>query len=373
MKICHLTSVHTPFDTRIFYKECRSLSEAGYEVHLVTRHMRDDVVDGIYLHAVPGFPGKIKRILNSTRAVYKKALSDEYTLYHFHDPELIPVGLLLKYKGKKVVYDVHEDYPEYFKYKDSFPPALRGTFARIIGIIEHFVAGRFDAAVVPTPTIFERFRILNPNTALIHNFPSMDEFSPDVVTVPWQSKSDEVVYVGSLSLDRGIEEMVRAVGLVQERFKVRLLLAGDFVSKSDRDYITAMPEFSFVDYRGHTSREETVRLLARAKIGIVICHPHFHYQCAYPTKLFEYMLAGIPVITSDFPLWRSLVESVGCGLTVDPMNTGEIADAIASILGNSVEAKKMGIQGREAVESNYNWNTEKKTLLDLYEKILGKG
>ncbi len=368
-KICHLTSVHVPFDTRIFFKECKSLAEADYEVHLIARHERDETIDGIHVHAIPEFNSKIKRLLYSTRAVYRKALEGDYDVYHFHDPELIPAGVLLKKRGKKVIYDVHEDYPVYFIYKEAFPRALRKSLAWLIGKIERYSAGMFDAVVTVTPTIYERFKSLNPNTYLVYNFPSIEGLVPDEELTPWQNKSDAVVYVGSLTLDRGVEEMVRAAGLVQEKIPVSLLLAGDFAGRSDEEYIKSLPEFSFVDYRGHTSRDETSHLLAQAKAGLILCYPQRNYRDAYPTKLFEYMSAGIPVVASDFPLWKRIIESAGCGLTVDPKNPEKIAEAVITLLDNPRESEEMGKKGREAVKKKYNWENEKKVLLNLYKNI----
>ena len=250
MKICHITSVHIPFDTRIFYKECKSLAEAGYEVHLVAKHDRDEVIDGIHLHAVPFRKSKIKRILFTTLDVYKKALIINPEVYHFHDPELIPIGLLLKLKGKKVICDIHEDYPAYILYKDTIPRILRKPIAWITGVIEKYSAGFFDAVIVVTPKLYYRFKTLNEKTFEICVFPLLDELSSGKNENSWESRSDSVTYVGSITLDRGIKEMVQAVGLVQRKKPVSLVLGGEFPIESDENYIKSLPEFKFVDYRG---------------------------------------------------------------------------------------------------------------------------
>ena len=369
MRICHLTSVHVPFDTRIFHKECRALVEAGHEVHLIARYDRDETVDGVHVHPIPSFKNKVERMLKATIALYQKALAGSYEVCHFHDPELIPVGILLKLRGKTVVYDVHEDYPVYFRHKEAFPALLRIPLSNLINIIERFAAGRFDAVVTVTPTIQKRFRKLNSNSVMIRNFPSFDEITPTDGDAPGSEKSNTVAYVGSLTLDRGVEQMVRAIGIVRERMPVRLLMAGDFGGPAEEEYIRDLPEYAFVDYRGHTSRKETIDMLAEAKAGLVVCHPRINYMHAYPTKLFEYMAAGIPVVASNFPLWRDIVEDAGCGYLVNPMNPGAIADAIIRLLTNPREANAMGTRGREAVREKYTWDGEKKALLDLYSNL----
>ncbi|MBA7564102.1 hypothetical protein ES708_05764 [subsurface metagenome] len=370
-KICHLTSVHTPFDTRIFHKECKSLAGVGYEVHLIAAHDREEIVDGIHMHPVRQFSGKIKRMLNATREVYKKALVGNYDAYHFHDPELIPFGVLLKLRGKTVVYDIHEDYPEYFKHKDAFPKALRIPFAVMIGILERFACGHFDSLVTVTPHIYQRIAKLNKRSYLIRNFPDIEDSSPDIHDIPWESRSDTVAYVGSVSADRGVREMVEAIGLIQSDISdARLLLAGAFTGKAIEREISKMPGYVHVEYFGQAPRSKVIHILNRSKIGIVVCHPLEHYKHAYSTKLFEYMSAGIPVIASDFPLWRKIVEDSDCGIVVPPLDPKAIARAALQLLKNPSDAEKMGKNGKEAVKNIYNWENEKRTLLELYKELI---
>ena len=88
------------------------------------------------------------------------------------------------------------------------------------------------------------------------------------------------------------------------------------------------------------------------------------------TKIFEEMMAGLPVICTDFVLWKEFVERYHCGLCVNPNNIEEIASAIRYLLDNPEEARRMGENGRRAVEEEFNWAVEEKKLLALYEEIL---
>jgi len=369
MKVCHITSVHIPFDTRIFYKECRSLAKAGYEVHLVAKHDRDETIEGIHIHAVPSRKSKIKRMVFTTWNVYKKALHVDAEIYHFHDPELVFIGLLLKIQGKKVICDVHEDYPDFILYKDAIPRLLRRPVAWVTGKIEKYTARFFDAIIVVTPKIYVRFNQFHRNTVKIHNFPILDELAPGIINHSWKSRSDSIIYVGSLTLDRGIKEMIQAVGLVQRKKKVRLVLGGTFTTKSLENHIKGLPEFEFVEYHGFLSRKEMVKIFLKVKAGIVVTHPNPNHKNAYMTKLFEYMSAGIPVIASDFPLWRSIIDEARCGLLVEPMNPEVLADAIIYIIENPEEALEMGKCGRKAVREKYNWDYENIKLLKLYKDL----
>jgi len=366
MKVCHLTSVHIPFDTRIFYKECRSLVDAGYEVHLVAPHNMDETVDGIHIHAVPKRQNKLIRMLFSTVAVLKKALSIDASLYHFHDPELIPLGLVLCLLNRKVVYDVHEDYPETIPYKKTLPLIIRVYAAMMVGLLERLSAHYFSAVITVTPNIYERFRFFARKICAIHNYPVIKDHE----VVPWDRREDEVFYIGSIAHNRGIEEMVRAVGLAQKKMRVRLVLAGEFTSDELEREIRALPEFLHVDYHGFVNRDEADRLMARVKTGLIVLHPEPRYRVSYPNKLFEYMAAGIPVIASDFPLWRHIIEESHCGILVEPMNPVALAEAIITVLQQPEEAEAMGRRGREATEKKFRWENEKQKLLNLYADLL---
>lgn len=370
MKVCHITSVHIPFDTRIFYKECRSLVRAGYEVHLVARHDSDEVIDGIMIHGFRPRKSKLMRMLFSTRDVYRKAVDIDADLYHFHDPELMPFGLLLKLRGKRVICDVHEDYPDYIAYKDTIPWILRKPAAVITGLIERLSARFYDAVVTVTPKLYNRFKRYNDRTLEVRNFPFLDELAPGGKA--WEERQDAVMYVGSLTLDRGIEEMIRAVAIARRKRSVKFILGGAFPSSAVKNHLTDMPEFRDVDYRGFMSREEIAAALADVKAGIVFTHANTNHMNAYMTKLFEYMAAGIPTIASDYPLWRKIVDGAGCGVLVEPVNVEALADAIIAVLENPEEAQEMGRRGRKAIEERYNWENEEQVLLGVYGEVLGK-
>jgi glycosyltransferase involved in cell wall biosynthesis len=371
-KICHITSVHIPFDTRIFYKECAALVEAGYEVHLVARHDKDEVVNGIDIHGVPVRKSKIMRMLFTTWDVCRTALSIDPAIFHFHDPEMIPVGLYLKLRGKKVICDVHEDYPDFIRYKEAIPRILRRPISWATWIMETVSAPFFDAIVTVTPKIHDRFKPLNYRTVEICNFPLLEEFTEVENLPPWSSRSEAVAFVGSLSLDRGLVEMIRSIGIVNRSRPVDLILGGRFSTLALENEIKKLPEFEYVDHRGFLSRDKVACMLGESRAGIIVTLPQSNHRFAYMTKLFEYMAAGIPVIASDFPLWREIVAGAQCGLLVEPRDPEALAEAILYLLENPGAAEEMGKNGSAAVKERYNWNSEKTKLLELYEKIVAK-
>ena len=295
--------------------------------------------------------------------VYRKALGVDANIYHFHDPELIPIGLWLKYKGKKVIYDVHEDVPRQNLSRPYIPVVLRKPISGIIEALEAFSARRFDGVVTATPFINRRFLELGANAVNINNYPLASEFA--LAENQWENKEKAVCYVGKMIKIRGAFEMLEAIG----KTKCRLLLAGYFDIGLE-DKLKQLPGWRQVEALGFVGREGVMATMARSVAGLVLLHPTINYLDALPIKMFEYMSAKIPVIASNFPLWKEIVEGAECGICVDPLNPEEIAEAIQFIVEHSAEAEQMGKNGRKAVEERYNWSMEEKKLLRLYEEIV---
>jgi glycosyltransferase involved in cell wall biosynthesis len=301
--------------------------------------------------------------------VYREAVRVHADVYHFHDPELIPVGLMLTARGKKVVYDVHEDLPLDVRVKDYIPRWMRAPLAWLVGELELAAVRRFAAVTPATPSIGARVSRANANTVEIFNWPIAEELGPRDV-VRWSRRSCSVAYVGfGITRNRGAREMIEAVGLVSDAVPVRLLLAGKFRPEGLRREMTQLEAWAQVEEMGFIDRRSVAAVLAEVRAGLVLLHPEPQFQVAYPVKMFEYMAAGVPVIASRFPLWESIVSGTGCGLVVDPLDVRAIAAAIEYVLTHAEEAEAMGRRGREAVRTRYNWALEEAKLLDLYSRL----
>ena len=363
-RVAHLTVVHAADDTRIFVKECRSLARAGYDVHLVAPDVEEGVVDGVHLHPVRRAPGgRLSRMTDSVFEVYRLARELRADVYHVHDPELLPVALLLRAIRKRVIYDSHEHLPDQILTKPWVPAALRRPLARIADVGERLAARRLSAVIAAEPQVWERFDGRVAQAATVNNYPILHEFPAD--PPDWSHKERAVCYAGSLTSLRGAREMVEAIALTD----AELLLAGRFSPAGLEQELASLPGWSQVSFLGHLPRAEVGEMLRRAMAGLVVLAPAPNYLEANPTKMFEYMSAGIPVVCSNFPAWVTIVERHGCGIWVDPQSPREIADAIEWILEHTDEAREMGDRGRRAVERLYNWEVEERALLDLYARL----
>jgi glycosyltransferase involved in cell wall biosynthesis len=340
---------------------------AGYEVTLIAPCTNDCEVDGIRLRAIPKAEGRVQRLTRTLWHVYRKATKMKADVYHLHDPELIPVGLLLRARSKKVVYDVHEDLPRCMPYKPYLPKWIGKSLARTVEIFENFASRFFSALVTATPGIANRFCALNQKTVIVHNYPLKRELSL-VPEVPWESREMSVAYVGSsVSISRGAKEIVAAMGLLPADFKTTLEMLGPFHPPELEEELSKDPGWSRVRTHGFVGRAEVAGLLARVRAGLVVLHPEPNYVASKPIKMFEYMAAGIPVISSDFPLWRQIVDGAKCGICVNSFDSNQISKAIEFLLTHSGEAEAMGRRGRQAVIERYNWDLEEAKLLNLYQ------
>jgi glycosyltransferase involved in cell wall biosynthesis len=375
-KIAHLTSVHPPFDTRIFHKECKALREEGYDVVLIVPHNRDETVDGVRIRAVPKAVrssermSKIERMTRTVWAIYRAALDEEADVYHFHDVELVPVGLLLRRRGSTVIYDIHEDYPRDMVSKYYLPVWLRPVLGKAVELLENLAARHFSALIIVTPHIYQRYQHVNARTVVVQNFPLLHELASDVSMVPWPQREAAVAYIGNITTVRCIREMISAIALLPEDYAAELHLAGAYSPETLREQVAKLPGWKRVRELGYLDRRGVQQSLGRVKAGLVLFYPEPNYVNAYSNKMFEYMAAGIPVIASDFPLWREIVQKSACGILVDPLDPQAIAGAIAYVLNNPKEAVAMGRRGRLAVQERYNWENEETKLLALYKGVL---
>jgi len=181
MKICHITSVHSRYDTRIFYKECVSLAKAGYDVTFLVAERgktKPEIRDGVSIAPVEFNPtNRIDRIINSPRVLLKKALETNAEIYHLHDPELLPLARKLKKLGKKVIFDSHEDVGGQILGKEWIPSFLRPSVSHLYNVYSNRVLTEMDYLIGVTPNLTEKLRVINSNSETITNFPVLD---PDV-------------------------------------------------------------------------------------------------------------------------------------------------------------------------------------------------
>ena len=246
--------------------------------------------------------------------------------------------------------------------KPYIPKSIRKILAWIAETIENVFATKMNAIITATPYIADRFRFRCKNVEVLYNFPIIDLES----SFPnWNDKNKEVCYVGSLSKARGVVELVESLQF--NNFKLNL--GGSFNDKGLEKKVTSMVSWSNVNYHGYVNRDQLDAILEKSMVGIVTLYHTDSYRFAIPVKLFEYMRAGIPVVISDIPLWKRMVEQADCGVVVNPKDSAAISEAVQELINNPEKAEELGRNGWEVVRERYNWANEEEKLLNLYQKI----
>lgn len=370
--VAHVTTLHPRTDTRIFLKEARTLADR-FPAHRVVLVVADGLgdVEGssreVAVRDVGRLPeGRFGRAFHGITRTVAALREIEADVVHIHDPELLPVAFAMKASGRTVVYDLHENTPDLALHRTWIPHGLRQAISWSLALLEAAAAASFDLLVVATPRIARRFP--ERRTILVQNFPMVSELD-DGERVPYAHRPPSFAYVGALSPERGAVEMLEGLG--RSGNDGTLELAGVIGPSSLCEQLQGMGEWSRVRYQGVIDRPALSDLLGRVRAGIVLFHPLPNHVEAQPTKMFEYMSAGLPVIASDFPHWRSVIEAEGCGLLMDPLDPEAIGGALRWILDHPEEAAEMGRRGRAAVRARYSWEAQRVALVEAYERLLG--
>ncbi len=372
LRICIFTSVHRPYDVRVFHRQARSLAEAGHEVTLLvhapfSRERRD----GVELIGLKPPSGRLMRLFSSWRFL-RAALHQGAGVYHFHDLELLPAGVLLRiWSRRAVIYDCHENYPEAILERAWLPGWLKPLLSRLVAWFEPALARHLDAVICVVPDQEARLRRRGCRTVMVRNFPRLEIFQ----TPARIARQEEIIYLGGLSIARGARMLVDIMaGLRASHPQVRLICLGPFNEEHVREEVMEHARAQRVDdiitYIPLVPHEEVAGHLYRARIGLVPWQPHPQLlRLCYPNKVFEYMACALPIVASDLPGLRELIAPAGCGCLVEAEAVEAHIAAIRRLLDDPGAAEAMGQAGMVYACGHYSWEEERKSLLGLYEDL----
>ena len=365
MKVCHITSAHSPFDVRIFHKECQSLVRAGYDVMIIApADFKERVVEGIRVLGVSR-PTHRRQRVRVWREIVECVRHLKPDVVHFHDPDLLLVTPLLG--SYRLIYDCHERNAPAMLTKFWLPKPLRRPFSLLTSLLEPALANRVDAIILVDDSQTPTFQKTGKPLFLVRNFPLM--------TLDTSHRSNnagkKAIHVGAHAESRGCRVMIEAIQLVARQITgAKLLLVGPFnhspYEAEIRKMIADRGLENTVEMIGEVPYTDIPDWIGRASVGLVAIQPVLQHQGGIPTKMFEYMASGIPVIAGDIPPTRRFMASLDCGFLVEPAAPQEYAAAIAHLFTHPEEGRRLGENGRKAVVERYNWNQEAQKLLSAY-------
>jgi glycosyltransferase involved in cell wall biosynthesis len=360
--IVHL-STYSANHISIFQKACRSEAAEGYRVTQIVSHDRDEIVDGVEIRALPPSEGRLSRMTAFCWKMYREARRQNADIYHFHHPDLIPTGLLLKLAGKKVIYNTRECYRDKVLSMRWIPQLLRPIASVAFTFYERVTSAAWDHVIV-TDRYSARAFAGRP-TSVVPNYPLL---APMERIATGLRNKRTLIYVGGLSEDRGLLVMLKIAALLREQ-NVELQLMGPCSFPEDEKRIRAVP---YVQYLGNQDLRAVYQRIAEADLGLLLLQPvpAYAYAGENTIKLFEYMWGALPVVSSDFPNLRKIIEAAQCGICIDPCNAKQAASAIMDLLDKPELRQQMGNNGRNAVLRAYNWPAASKVLSQVHKNVL---
>jgi len=360
MKIAHLSIRHPASDNRLFYKQAVTLQKAGYSVNLIIPHPRDEVIQGINILSLPEYKKRRDKILKNIPRTLIKSLKLNAKIYQLYDPEIIPVGLVLKLLGKKVICDFSEDY-----YSDTFDKKWLGILKKpaaiYISILQKIALKTFDNIIAAEPEIESKFK--SDKTILLRNFPVLS-IRDNPTRVSYKKNKFTLIYAGWLTRTRGIKEVIESLEFLET--DVEFLLMGKW-EEGYKEECEKLDGWRKTNYLGYKTLEEVFSYIKQSDIGICVLYPIPNYVLALPVKVFEYMAFSIPTIMSDFPYWKEMYSE--CALFVNPHDPKDIVKKVNILIKDKKLREKLGKRGGELIDAEYNWEKESKKLIKLYEDL----
>jgi glycosyltransferase involved in cell wall biosynthesis len=382
-KICMLSTGHTPMDDRIFYKEVLSLAKRYEQIVLLMPGRKEDFPGGqpgiryIPLRQSGSLLARFFLLPGAVAAVLKSRPS----VCHFHDFELIFILPFLRvFSGCRIIYDVHEAYPEMVLGSAKVPRLLRPFLARLADVTEKLLARYAHCVIAADDNIAGRFTGSNRCMQVIFNYPRQEIFIPDekktsLLGEKYRGKTP-IIYQGSMSEQRGLFQMIRSMSIIKrKRPEIVLLLIGgirDDLMKRVRDEVKALDLQDVVETLGWVPHEEIVNYICVSRVGLVPLLPTEKFMKNIPIKQFEYMACGVPVLGANLPPIASCVAAAGCGKLFDSTDPGALAAGVLEILGDEAEWRRMSEAGKKAVRELWNWDRMEERLLSVYADLLGE-
>jgi glycosyltransferase involved in cell wall biosynthesis len=369
VKVVHVTSVHPALDNRILFKECVSLRRAGYDVVLVAPHEHDETVAGVRIRGFPRASGRLARMTRGVRAAIALCEQEAGDVYHFHDPELMPAMHRLVRRGRAVIFDMHENVVADIRGKPWLPAWLRAPLAHAVRLgMRRWLRG---VRVVFAEHSYPRDYGWIARGVTVLNLPRLEV----LLGVPERRAPDfRVGYLGSITAQRGSVLTLDALRLLAGS---GLTVGFDCIGLASDEHVAELRAraarygLGGVAIVAQQAPERAYALLARCHVGLAVLDDDANLRDSYPTKLFEYMALGLPVIVSDFPLWREVVDGARCGVCVPPSDAAALAAAIERLARDPSAARAMGARGRRAAQERYRWESEEVKLLALYAELVG--
>ena len=359
---------HPTDDGRVRAKLCRSLVNAGYDVHLIALGTeKGPGPDGVVVHPHGVGASRVRKFLERRRiAAHAAGLSPD--IIHVHEPFLF--GSVVAARGSsRIVWDVHEDYEILLAGHVAIPKPLRRIVWRLWDWQERRLLRHVDLILAATPGVAERYLSLHPNVVTVPNYPEIPVFDGPH---PWTEP--HLLFSGAICENRGVVEILEALGVLRrEGLRIPFTIAGPMGSDAyEARLLEAIRKNGLGDdvkYVGWLPREEVVALACRATVGMVAHLPESQGDIAWPVKMFEYMACGLPLVYTNLGAMTEIAGDRAIGIAVEPRDIPALADAIRQLVSDPARSASCGATGRELVRTRFAWSVVEPLLVESFERL----
>ncbi|WP_010293035.1 glycosyltransferase family 4 protein [Clostridium senegalense] len=376
MKICILTTGHSPTDSRIFHKEAKSLLKKYKDITIVAPYERGiHEIDGIKVVGITK-PKNLKDRFLILEELIDRAIEEKADIYHFHDFEIIYKAKKIKKKlpNCKIIYDVHEHYPDMANMSNKIPKVIRPLSTFFVDKTELIISRGFDYIITADEAVEKRFKVVNKNVEVIHNF---TQFIPEKKYEV--EKKYDMIYQGGITIERGALQILKTVNIIKNKYNykdIKMIFVGPFgYDKCEdilKEYIKDNNLEKNIKFTGKVKHAMVREYMYKSKIGLVTLLPLPKYFKNIPTKQFEYMSCGIPVIGSYMPPIKDYITAYNSGLVVNPEDENELAENVIHLLKDDKLRDEMGNNGIYSIKEKFNWKKEEEKLWKIYEELCNR-
>jgi glycosyltransferase involved in cell wall biosynthesis len=365
-----VVSVQQPTEVRVFHREARTLKSFGYDVKIVAQCEDSFVLEGIKIIGIGKPRNRFQRFIRTTK-LFLEALRQQADVYHIHNPELLVWGVILRILVKKpVIYDVHESFPDAVLLRDWIPRRLRKVISMLLGFYEKLLSSKIDYVIAADPSIAQYFFTRAHKVTVLYNYP-VPEYFPEYSKGPFEPV---LVHAGSLSEDRGMSTLIKAMKLLAKRIPtIKLIIVGSIDSPAGQHFLKQAILEKIEDnvlFTGRVDHKMVPSILTGAEIGLSLLEDVPKYHKNIPQKVFEYLAAGLPVVATDLPPLQSYANEIRAIRLVQPGNAEEVAAAVEELLNNPDISRRLGREGRNLVLQKYSWDHEVQKLKEIYTKVM---
>lgn len=373
IRVCHFASVHTTDDTRVFHRECVSMA-AYFDVHLIAIGKQSGIIQGVHVTAIPKPASRIQRLLFTTWLVFFKALKVNARIYHIHDAELLPFGIVLSLLGKKVIYDIHENTYEDIRHKPWIPAYIKFIASRLYSFTEwlssyfmHFIL------VIAKPELASCFH--KRKFSIVQNYADTKTLAAYRINDRSTLGTRQLFYMGTVhDMYYDFNTVIDALILLHDRgMPMRLKVAG-FSRTYEQNEFVKHPRYelakSLVEFLGYQHPADAYKHSMDCMAGLCLKNQPAPILVSHERKLFEYMAMGLPFICCNSHIYTELLGRHKAGIAVDLTQAEDIANAIATIVSQPELLKQLQAAGIHAAETEYNWATQERILAELYQSLL---